>query len=320
MNLKEAYSILEISSSATPEEAKKKYRELTKKYHPDVNKEPGAEDKFKKINEAYQIVTSGKSTDKEEQTWSDVGFNPFSPFNGDPFGMGRQQTMHAADPVFLHTNVSFRDSILGTKKEMKFKRQVKCPECNGNGKFPISNGCDVCNGKGKVVGRQGNMMFVSICSKCHGRVQTQDCMKCHSKGTLEAETSISVNVPGGVQTGNVLRLSGMGNFVTSFGPMDQYTDAHLHIKVDSEEGLRLEGQNVISETTISLLEALQGCTKSINTIIGYKDIEIKPQSKNKDEITIPKLGVNGVGSHKVILNVQYPDQIDNLINFLSNKG
>jgi len=321
MKLNEAYSVLGISPSATPEEAKKQYRKLTMEFHPDRNKDPGAEDQFKKINEAYQIVSSGKSTDREEQP----DFNPFSGFNqdifsgfNDQFGAGRQQMIHPAEPVTLFTQISFKESILGTKRELKFNRKVKCQDCNGNGKFAISNGCDVCQGKGKVVGRQGNMMFVSTCSKCRGATQSQNCRKCQSKGTLDAESSVSVNIPGGVQNNNILRLSGMGNFVSCFGPIDQYTDAHLHLNVDSDPEMSLDGQNVVSETKISLLEALQGCTKSVNTVLGPKSIDIKPASKNKDEVTIPKSGVNGMGNHRVILNVEYPQQLDQLINYLSN--
>lgn len=312
MNLKEAYSILEIPQTATPEEAKKKYRELTKKYHPDVNKEAGAEDKFKKINEAYQVVSSGKSTDREAQHWQQNGIH--NPFNG-------QQVFIQPENIPIHTTISFKDSILGCKKEFKFTRKTKCPSCNGQGQITRNNGCDKCGGRGQVVSRQGNTVMIQTCDKCYGRMQTDPCTFCKTDGILDAEASINVSIPGGVQTGNVLRLSGMGNFAGFFmGQIEQHTDVHLHLTVTPEPGLRLDGNQVVSSLEISLLEALKGCKKSVKTILGSKEVDIKPKSKNKDEVIIPRLGVNGQGDQKVILDVTYPKDVSKLIDILDNKG
>lgn len=316
MNLKEAYSILELPSSATPDEAKKKYRELTKKFHPDINKEPGAEDKFKKINEAYQVVSSGKSTDRQDLDWDmqDIPFDPFGGFNS--FFMNKN-VAHKATNVDLNTRISFKDSVLGCKKELKFSRNIKCKDCNGNGKTSGPNGCTACNGKGQTFTRQGNTVFVTTCQKCHGKVKTEPCNTCQATGLLKTESAISVSIQGGIQNGDVLRINGMGNFVTAAGPFDKYTDAHLRVIVDQENGLKLDGQHVVSELEISLLDALKGCNKSVNTILGLQDIEIKPQSHNKDEVLIPKLGVNGIGNQRVILKVKYPNDINSLIDHLS---
>jgi DnaJ-class molecular chaperone len=110
----------------------------------------------------------------------------------------------------------------------------------------------------------------------------------------------------------------MGHFVTTHnGIVDQHSDTHLRVRVNAEPGLRLEGMNVASNINISLLEALQGCKKTVNTILGEREVEIKPKSKNKDEVIIPHLGVNRVGCQRVILDIQYPDEVDGLIDFLS---
>src|SRR5574338_532710 len=163
MNLKEAYSILEIPSTASAEEAKKKYRELTKKYHPDINKEAGAEDKFKKINEAYSVVT-GKGDVAQPQG------NPF-----DPFGGMRQQKIRFHEVIELNTTLSFKDSVLGRKQDLKYNRKAKCPNCNGQGQYNLNNGCDKCSGRGQIVMQQGGMVMIQTCDKCYGRVQTQSC-------------------------------------------------------------------------------------------------------------------------------------------------
>jgi molecular chaperone DnaJ len=315
MNLQEARSILEIPDTATPEEAKKKYRDLAKRLHPDVNKEPGAEDRFKKINEAYQVISTGKSSDRED-VYSNA--NPFAGFGG--FGSHAQQIRyHHAENINLNTTISFKESILGCKKDLKFNRTIKCINCNGNGHSQVSNGCVTCGGKGHVTNRQGNMIFSRTCDKCHGVTKTMPCTSCETKGTVSVEVSINVTIPGGIQNTNILRLSGMGHFVCNMGPYDQCTDAHLHVQVTPQLGLKLDGNNVICNLEITLLEALSGTNKKIDTIMGEREIEIKPQSRNKDEVIISHLGVNGVGDQKVILDVKYPENINALINVLSNK-
>jgi molecular chaperone DnaJ len=305
MNLKEAYSILEMPQTATPEEAKKKYRELTKKYHPDINKDAGAEDKFKKINEAYQIVSSGKSTDRE-------------PPQSNPFSQWRQPH-HVVENITINTTISFKEAILGCKQDLKFSRKAKCGNCNGHGRVQLNNGCIKCGGRGQITGQQGHMVFVQTCDKCFGQVQTEGCSTCNMDGFLQSDVSINVTIPGGLQDGNVLRLAGMGNFAGSVFGMEQHTDVHLHVQVTPAANLRLEGMDVVTDLEVSLVEALRGCTKTVKTIMGDRDIDIKPQSLNKDEIIIPRLGVNKVGNQKVVVNVNYPQNITGLIDFLDGK-
>jgi len=312
MKLKEAYSILEISETATPEEAKKKYRELTKKYHPDVNKEAGAEDKFKKINEAYQVVSSGKSTDREDQVPRWGGQRSWDPFSG-----FQQRDVIVPENIDVHTTISFKEAVLGCKKDIKFNRKTKCKDCNGNGEIVENNGCDKCGGRGQVVTRQGNMMMVQTCDKCYGRTKSKQCSACKGSSVQEAEVSIAVSIPGGVQTGNILRLAGIGNFAGHFlGSIEQHTDVHLYLTVTPEAGLRIDGNQVVSTLEISLLEALRGCKKSVKTVLGDKEVNIKPLSKNRDEVTIPRVGINGTGNQKVILDIMYPKDVTKLIDTL----
>lgn len=309
MNLKEAYSILEIPQTSTPEEAKKKYRELTKKFHPDVNKEPGAEDKFKKINEAYQIVSTGKGTDLNNAHWGSAQRDPFS-------GWQRHDQINHIE---ISTTISFKESVQGCKKDIKFDRNIKCTNCGGQGETPLDNGCDKCGGKGQVTGRRGNMVFIQTCDKCMGKVKTASCNACSSSGTVSAEVSFNVTIPGGLQDGNILRLAGMGHFAGFFGPLEQHTDVHLHVRVTPEPGLWLDGSNVVSNLEISLLDALRGCKKTVKTVSGNKEIDVKPKSKNKDEVIIPRMGVNNIGNQRVILDIKYPEDINSLIDYLTEK-
>jgi molecular chaperone DnaJ len=299
MNVKEAYSILEISSDSTPEEAKKQYRKLAKQYHPD-NKETGVEDKFKKINEAYQVVSSGKSTDREEM----------SAYHSGPFG--RQHPVQAEN-IPVPITISFTESVTGCHKDIKYKRRNKCKECEGAGQISLNNGCDQCGGKGQVVKRQGPMIFVQTCNKCRGITSKTLCKTCTGAGILDVESSANVTIQGGVINGNILRLNGMGHYVGSIMTMEQHTDVHLYITVIPEPGLSIQGVNVVFTLELTLLEALTGCRKIVKTINGFQDVEVKPQSRNKEEIIIPRLGVNRVGDQRVVLDVKYPQDINNIL-------
>src|SRR5574337_1248575 len=291
MNLKEAYATLELSPGASQEEAKKKYRELTKKYHPDVNKESGAEDKFKKINEAYQVVQSGKGTDLQDRI----------PYGGGGF---RRQQVIQLENIEVDITVSFKEAVLGCKKEVKYSRQAKCQNCEGSGEIHLNNGCKKCGGRGQVINKQGHMVMVSSCPDCFGRANTEECRVCKGSGMTYTDVSVHVSVPAGIQNGNTLRLQGMGNYAGSFmGLADQYTDAFCHVSVTPETGLSIEGRSVVSHITISLLDALRGCTRTVNTIHGNKEIQIKSRSKNCDEVIIPYCGVGGTGDQRVILDV-----------------
>lgn len=304
MNLKEAYTTLELSEGSTPEEAKKKYRELTKKFHPDINKAPDAEAKFKKINEAYQCVQSGKGNDRQELPQNQGGH------------WTRQQVIQLEN-VEINTTISFKESVLGCKKEIKYTRQSKCQDCSGTGEIKLNNGCKKCGGKGQVIVKQGNMVMVSTCTDCYGRTNTEPCKACSSNGTVHTDVSVHVSIPAGIVNGAVLRLQGMGNYAGSFmGLADQHTDAYLHVVVNQEAGLNIDGQSVVSHLTIPLLDALRGCVRSVKTIHGDKEIKVKPQSRNCDEVIIPHCGVGGTGNHKIVLDVQYPKNTDKLIGVL----
>ena len=180
--------------------------------------------------------------------------------------------------------------------------------------------CDKCGGKGQVVSRQGFSVMIETCNKCYGRSKADPCNTCGTQGVLDAEVTITVSVPGGIQSGNILRLGGMGNYVGNFGPMEQHTDVFLHLNVIPEPGLELAGADVVSNLQISLLEALKGGRRTVKTILGDKEIEIKSKSRNREEVIIPHVGVNRQGNQRVVLDVQYPENIDKLVDSLSEEG
>jgi molecular chaperone DnaJ len=300
MNLSEAYKILELSSSATEDEAKKKYRELTKLYHPDVNKEPDAESKFKKINEAYDLIKSKNDPKNSFKTYHEY-----------------------VEPEHINLNItiSFKEAVLGCNKDLKYIRSVKCTDCKGLGSININNGCAICGGKGQIIHKNGNSVFIRNCTKCIGQISTKPCETCNQSGSINFDTIVNVKIPGGVQSNNVLRLGGMGNYVgTNFMFMDQSTDVFLQINVTPEAGLSIKGKDVLSELNISLYDAIKGCKHNINTIDGLKEITINKLSKNKDSIIIPNMGVERRGNQEVILNIDYPDNIEEIIEPLKGSN
>jgi molecular chaperone DnaJ len=315
MNLNQAYQLLNLSTTASDEEVKKAFKKAAAKLHPDVNKAPDAEKKFKEINEAYQIIQEKDNVGKSHP-FGNVGINLqdiFSHMGVNPFD---RSNLRDTDIINLNTTISFAESILGVKKEIKYTRQVKCQPCNGNGEINLSNGCKKCNGKGKIIQQQNNMILVQDCDQCRGRTKKSSCKTCNAEGTIEAEANIQVAIPGGVIDGNILNLSAMGNYQGNFGAMEQYTDTHLYIEVIPEPNLSLQGLDVITTLDLTLAEALAGCKKQVATIKGDLEVSVPSRSRHKEEIIIPSLGVNGKGNERVILEVKYPDDLDPLLSLL----
>ena len=164
-----------------------------------------------------------------------------------------------------------------------------------------------------IVSQQGNVIMTQTCQQCYGRMPTKPCEPCSTQGNVDSTASVDVTIPGGTLDGRVFRLQGMGHFVGGFLGLEQYTDAFLYVNVIPMQGLSVSNGNVVSELKISLLEALQGCKKSVRTLAGDKEITVNPLSKNNDEVAISKLGVNRQGNHVITIKVEYPKNTEKLI-------
>jgi len=321
MKKQEAYQALGLESTATQEEVKKTFKKLAAKYHPDVNKDADAIDNFKKINSAYQAIDSNKFDDQFQGGGFQGGFqgsvNFADFFNGfaNQHANGGTRTVIVED-IYLDATLSFKESIIGTERNLTFKRKVRCNSCQGNGKINKSNGCATCSGSGRVFNRTNNGMIGTVCHVCRGARNTEDCTTCKTEGSVDSESTVSVKIPAGVFDSAVLHLQGMGNYAGGFLG---YSNAFLKINVTPAPGLSLAEQDVLSSVDISLLEAFQGAKRTINTIDGNKEIDIPKLIKNKEEIILPKLGVNRSGKQRVIVNVNYPSDIEKLIGVLTEE-
>lgn len=311
--MKTPREILEVNDSASEGEIKKAYRKLAAKYHPDVNKEQGSEDKFKEITKAYESLTQNKneiSTDVPSRSWRTVNVS---------------RIIHHP-PLTSSLNLSIAESALGCKKTIQVSRHTKCSACEGQGGFFTVDACEACKGTGRRnMSSNGNGRFivVNICHLCEGIGKSfNKCASCSGQGTVLIEVSFDVSIPGGVNHGQAIRLGGGGHYESS--PLGQgYGDAFISLSVTSEKGMNLDGINVISTVEISLLEALQGVNKTVNTIHGESVLIIPPLSKNRDQVIKKGFGakhpVQGTGDHVCILDVSYPSNVNGLVTFLKDQ-
>ena len=324
MNINEAYKMLEVDSSISDDDLKKKYKTLARKYHPDIFKEDP--DKFKNINAAFQAVeahrknpTSFRRADVQDNSdfpfefkMEDI-FSNFQGFNG----FGQKARSRNPSNVDLHETISFKDSVLGVEKEINYKREVKCDGCNGLGFIRQKNNCNHCDGFGTISHRSGNMISNSSCGYCRGNNSKKDCVTCDKKSFIVKDVEMTVRIPAGIRDGNAIQLGGAGHFAQTSMLGDSYSNVIISLTVKNETKMVMDDVgNVVFNLHLSLLEAIKGCSKVIETIDGDKEIEIPKKSRNKDEIILDGLGVNRQGNERVILDVFYPEDVENVINAL----
>lgn len=212
------YEVLGVNENATADEIKSAYRKLAREYHPDVNKSPDAEDKFKQLGEAYSILTDPQKKNRyeAEQHGSPFGGMPFGfDFDFNPFGHQRQNRMENS-PVSIRVNITLAESFKNFKKNITFSRNVCCDKCNGNGGLGEKITCRECNGAGNVVKQiqQGmfTQQFITPCSSCQGKGSrySSTCNNCHSSGLKNITETVEVDIKKG-SIFNSQFIKGKGN-------------------------------------------------------------------------------------------------------------
>ncbi len=340
------YQILGVSRDADKEELKRAYRRLARKYHPDVNKESGAEEKFKEINRAYEVlsepetrarydrfgeagVSSGAGASGFEYGdmggFADIFETIFSGFGGG-VGTGGTQSRRRSGPtrgddLRLDLKLEFREAVFGGEKQIRIPHLETCQVCNGTGAKPGTgvNTCSTCNGAGQVRRATrtpfGSFAQVSVCPSCNGtgEVIEEKCDTCNGAGRQQKTKKLKITIPPGVDNGTRLRVSGEGDAGNRSGtPGDLYV--YLFIESDSE--FVREGINIRSEIEVSYLQAILGCNLEVNTVDGKEDLAI-PAGTQPDTILtlenkgVPKLG-NPVsrGDHLITVKVNIPTRVN----------
>ena len=333
------YEVLGIPKSASQDEIKNAFRTLARKYHPDVNKEPDAEEKFKEINEAYGVLSDPEKRAAYDRYGPEgVSFQGMPDFTsmdlsdileglfgfGGCGGMGgssrrtRNAPRRGAD-LSSKIRISFEEAAFGTEKEIDITRDEKCPTCGGSGAEPGTRPvtCSTCRGSGEVRRVQqtflGSMVQVQTCPTCNGRgeVIEHPCHTCHGSGLVRRTSKRKVSIPAGVDNGNQIRIMGEGQPGVNGGPSGNF---YLELEVEPHPYFRRSGNDVLLDVDINVAQAALGDEITIPTLDGEEKLRIPPGTqpgkvfklRNKG---IPVLNRNSRGDQLVTVNVQIPTQL-----------
>ena len=335
------YEILGVSREADKEEVKQAFRRLARKYHPDVNKEPGAEERFKEINRAYEVVSDPEARSRYDrfgeagvssaagaggyQDMGDMGgfadiFESF--FSGFAGGAAGGQTRRRGGPargddLRLDLKLDFREAVFGGEKEIRISHLETCTNCSGSGAKPGTRPrtCSTCSGAGQVRRATrtpfGSFTQVSVCPTCNGTGQMieEKCEVCSGNGQRQETKKLKITIPAGVDNGTRLRVSGEGDAGQRSGPSG---DLYVYLFINEDADFRREGINVLSDIKVSYLQAILGSRIEVKTVDGEEELTIPAGTQPGTVLTlenkgVPKLG-NPVsrGDHLITVSVDIP--------------
>lgn len=339
------YATLGVSRSASVKDIKAAYRKLARQYHPDVNKEPGATDKFKEISTAYEVLSDDKKRALYDQYGEDglksaVGggagaytTNPFDLFEtffgasmgGFPgadaaFGTRRRATVTKGEDIRYDMTLGFSEAIFGVEKEFELSHLETCDACAGSGAKAGSKMriCSTCGGRGQVMRTEqtpfGLFSQVSVCPTCggNGEVIAEYCRKCAGEGRVRVKKDIKVKVPPGVSKGSILRVTGEGDAAPKGGPPG---DLYVYLDVEEIPDIQRDGINLNSAISISYVDAILGTVVKVKTVEGTIDLEVPPGTQPGDVLVLAKKGAPKLnrpsirGDHLFTVKVTIPKRI-----------
>jgi molecular chaperone DnaJ len=313
------YEVLGVSRGASDEVIKRAFRKLALEYHPDRNKDAGADEKFKEINEAYQVLTDAKKRSAYDRfghaglgPHGAQGFEGYENFGGfgdifDAFfgGSGARSRTSARQGVDLQHSmtVEFEEAVFGAEKQFELRRTEVCARCKGTRSEPGSAPtlCPECGGAGQIRrGHQsifGQFMQVMTCGTCHGggRVISQRCSNCGGSGKELRDRKLIVSIPAGIETGTQIRLSGEGEPGLNGGPPG---DLYVSVRAKGHPVFQREGYDVVYVQNISITQAALGITVRVPTLEGEAEIEIPQGTQTGGVIRLKGKGVPHLGRRK----------------------
>ncbi len=335
------YDLLGVSRNADGDTLKRAYRRLARQYHPDINKDPGAEDRFKEIGRAYEVLGDPQTRARYDQfgeaglggggmpDMSDMGgfadlfetfFSGFGGGSAAAGGRSQRRGPQQGDDLRYDLTIDFKTAVFGEEKEIKVPHLETCETCSGSGARAGSGptNCSTCGGVGQVRRATrtpfGSFTQVAECPACGGAGQliSDPCGSCGGKGVKQVRKKLRINIPAGVDTGTRLRVSGEGNAGLRGGPSG---DLYVFLKVKNHPKLKRDGLTVLSEVNISYLQAILGDTIEVETVDGISTLEIPSGTQPNSILTlenkgIPKLG-NPVarGNQRISINVKLPTRL-----------
>lgn len=314
---KDYYQILGITKSASKEDVKKAFRKLAHKYHPDKG---GSEEKFKELNEAYQVLSDDKKRaeyDRYGRVFSDqagpggaAGWD-FSDFAGfdfsdvfeDIFNLGRGgMRMKRGRDISIEVEISFEESVFGTERKVLLAKTSFCDKCKGTGAAPDSKtkACSSCNGTGRIheTSRSflGSFTRLSECRKCRGRgsLPEVNCEVCRGSGVLSKREEITISVPMGIRDGEIIKLPGQGEAM----PGGTAGDLYVRVNVSKHPIFSREGNNLIMELAIPVSEAILGSERAINALDGKIKLNIPAGIDSGELLRLRGRGVPSEGGRR----------------------
>ena len=342
MSKRDYYEVLGVSKSASDDEIKRAYRKLSKKYHPDINKEPDAEDKFKEVSEAYEVLSDPQrkaAYDQYGHASTDPNFGAGGGFGGfggaggfggfedifESFFGGGGRTANPNAPrqgadLQYNLDLTFEEAIFGAEKTIKFRREDNCQTCGGSGAKAGTHPetCSKCHGQGTInVERQtplGRVMSRQTCDQCGGSGQTikDSCSDCHGSGRQARTHSVKVNVPAGVEDGQQMRLSGQGEAGYNGGP---YGDLYVIFDVEDSDIFDRDGSDIFYELPISFVQATLGAEVEVPTVHGKVKLKIPAGTQSGTNFRLrgkgaPRLRGSNNGDHHVNVKIITPKNLN----------
>lgn len=340
------YEVLGVSRGASEDEIKKAYKKMARKYHPDLN--PGdktAEEKFKEVNEAYEVLSDADKKARYDQ-YGHAGVDPnfgaggfgggfdgsfdfgdlgdiFGSFFGGGFGGGRRTNPNApqrGESIRMSIAISFEEAAFGCEKAVTVERYETCDTCHGNGCAPGTSPevCPDCHGTGTVQVRRQTPMGVfatsSPCPKCggKGRIIHQPCKDCRGSGMVRKKKTIQASIPAGIDNGQTISIRGQGNAGKNSGPAG---DLLITITVRPHELFRREGTSVLCEAPITFTQAVLGAELEIPTIDGKVKYTLPEGTQSGTTFRlkgkgIPSINGRGRGDQYVTVYIETPKNLN----------